>query len=313
MALAVAPLQAQNQTWDNGSANSLWDTSSLNWDVGSAWSNGNNAIFGDTGSGNITLGEDITAGDVSFVNNNSSIDYIFAGSNLTFNSNISTSGSGNITINNLLAGPGSINLNGSGNFVLTSNNFTQNNTFTGSITVGPGAILSTHLTTFSNGNLFSVLGDTTKATAVTVLDGGTFSIRSGNFTHYGNASIKLTGNGVITNGTASFGALRNAAQSVFTDQIDLTGNTTFGGINGITINGNLNVSGSNVTLTKIGGTTLTLRGSHNNVTAANLSRIIVNGASLFLGTDVAAANATIVLDGTGAGLGGYGREREHCQ
>ncbi|MGH7176057.1 MAG: hypothetical protein ACREJC_01640, partial [Tepidisphaeraceae bacterium] len=53
---AVAPTRAADVTWDNGSTNFVWDTSSLNW-TGAAWNNaaGNGAIFGATGAGAITV------------------------------------------------------------------------------------------------------------------------------------------------------------------------------------------------------------------------------------------------------------------
>jgi hypothetical protein len=59
-ALALLPLGlgqsvAGDKTWDNGSTDGLWNTSSLNW-TGAAWSNaGDAAIFGGLGQGTITL------------------------------------------------------------------------------------------------------------------------------------------------------------------------------------------------------------------------------------------------------------------
>lgn len=49
-------LRAADVTWDNGSANLLWDLSSLNWS-GAAWNNlaGDGAIFGPTGVGTINV------------------------------------------------------------------------------------------------------------------------------------------------------------------------------------------------------------------------------------------------------------------
>src|SRR6478735_11401895 len=46
---------AAPQTWDNGQANLLWDTTSTNWDAGSTWTSDNDAIFGATGVGTITI------------------------------------------------------------------------------------------------------------------------------------------------------------------------------------------------------------------------------------------------------------------
>src|ERR1035437_9601663 len=60
LCLAVATLgatgvvHAGTQTWDNGSGNSIWDTSSVNWS-GSAWTAGNDANFAGSGLGTITV------------------------------------------------------------------------------------------------------------------------------------------------------------------------------------------------------------------------------------------------------------------
>jgi hypothetical protein len=42
--LTAMAVQGQTETWDNGSGNSLWDTSSVNWS-GSTWTDGNSAVF----------------------------------------------------------------------------------------------------------------------------------------------------------------------------------------------------------------------------------------------------------------------------
>ena len=52
----AASLRAADVSWDNGSSNFVWDTSSLNW-TGAAWNNaaGNGAIFGFPGVGAISV------------------------------------------------------------------------------------------------------------------------------------------------------------------------------------------------------------------------------------------------------------------
>jgi autotransporter-associated beta strand protein len=52
--LATMAVEGQStETWDNGSGNSLWDTSSVNWS-GSTWTDGNSAVFG-SGASPITV------------------------------------------------------------------------------------------------------------------------------------------------------------------------------------------------------------------------------------------------------------------
>ena len=59
--------RAGDVTWDNGSSNFLWDTSSLNWS-GAAWNNanGDGAIFGVTGVGALNLPGPIYVNSLNF-------------------------------------------------------------------------------------------------------------------------------------------------------------------------------------------------------------------------------------------------------
>lgn len=69
IALAVLPgaARAADVTWDNGSSNFLWDTTSLNWS-GAAWNNanGDGAIFGAAGLGAITVAGPINVNSFNF-------------------------------------------------------------------------------------------------------------------------------------------------------------------------------------------------------------------------------------------------------
>src|SRR5687767_12377252 len=64
---SATSLRAADVNWDNGSGNSLWDTSSLNWS-GAAWNNanGDGAIFGATGVGAISLPGPINVNSLNF-------------------------------------------------------------------------------------------------------------------------------------------------------------------------------------------------------------------------------------------------------
>src|SRR5688572_13654774 len=60
-------LRAADVSWDNGSSNSAWDTTSLNWS-GAAWNNtgGDGAIFGAPGAGAISVPGPINVNSMNF-------------------------------------------------------------------------------------------------------------------------------------------------------------------------------------------------------------------------------------------------------
>ena len=91
MLAAFAPLQtrAAVNTWNNGSADFLWNTTSLNWAAPTTWVQGDDAIFGVTGAGTVTLGEDINV------------------TNMTFNANYIINAAGKFSTNSIItAGAG---------------------------------------------------------------------------------------------------------------------------------------------------------------------------------------------------------------
>ncbi len=65
---SASPAFAADVTWDNGSSNFEWDTSSLNW-MGAAWNNaaGDGAIFGATGVGGINVAGPINVNSLNFL------------------------------------------------------------------------------------------------------------------------------------------------------------------------------------------------------------------------------------------------------
>ena len=56
MMAVCAPSWAADYTWMSSPADALWNTTSLNWNSGEAWVDGNNAIFGSSSSKTVTLG-----------------------------------------------------------------------------------------------------------------------------------------------------------------------------------------------------------------------------------------------------------------
>ncbi len=65
-AFAQLPTRAADNTWNNGSTDFLWNTTSLNWASPTAWVDGDNAIFNATGAGTVNLGAVITAQNLTF-------------------------------------------------------------------------------------------------------------------------------------------------------------------------------------------------------------------------------------------------------
>jgi autotransporter-associated beta strand protein len=138
---------AATLTWNNGYWNSLWDTSSYNWDDGTVlWNNiaPDNAIFGTTGVGTITISGNITAGNITF----DTAGYSFSGDTLnlagatpTINTNFAFSPDsvfGNCAIYSVIAGSNGLTKTGAGTLVLCGDSA---NTFTGTTTVSGGMLV----------------------------------------------------------------------------------------------------------------------------------------------------------------------------
>src|SRR5689334_10152400 len=92
----ISGARGADVTWDNGSSNFLWDTSSLNWS-GAAWNNagGNGAIFNATGVGAINVTTPINVNSMNFAVDG----YSLSGSDITFVPGTSTQTSGVVNVN----------------------------------------------------------------------------------------------------------------------------------------------------------------------------------------------------------------------
>lgn len=112
---ATLPVVGGDLTWNNGSGNFVWSTSAVNW-TGSPWTNAtlNNAIFGTTGAGAITLGEAIQVKNLTF----NASGYTVTSNTLTLNSSVVTTNesaaiSSNLTGDSLTKlGTGTLTLSG---------------------------------------------------------------------------------------------------------------------------------------------------------------------------------------------------------
>lgn len=222
---SLAPLSvlAADQTWNNGAANSLWDAASSNWS-GSAWTNGNNAIFGATGAGAITVSGTQTVGNMTF----SAGGYSFSGGTLQFNgaTNTIATGANDVTITSAISllAEGGITKTGTGKLIINSNI-----THTGSGTFGQ---------TFDNSaGIFEIAGGNIHLTNVRLRGftaGGSFNITGGTIVLDGT----LVNRGLVT---GNAGHINVTGGSVTTNQIIVgngsSGNLTIGGTANVTLSG----------------------------------------------------------------------------
>ncbi len=108
------------KTWSNGSADSNWNTTSVNW-TGLTWSQGESAVFGPTGAPTVNLTEDVTCPNLTFYGTNYTIN-----ANTKFFTNESASGQSFITsasgttnsLNLAIYGTNSMTFQGGGTTVL---------------------------------------------------------------------------------------------------------------------------------------------------------------------------------------------------
>lgn len=66
--LYTAGVQGQDATWDNGTADFQWNTTSANW-TGAPWTNAHGAIFGTTGAGTINMAGPVSVNSLNFTAN----------------------------------------------------------------------------------------------------------------------------------------------------------------------------------------------------------------------------------------------------
>ncbi len=160
---------AMPKTW-TGQASSIWNTSALNW-TGAAWDDGNDAVFGATGGGAITVSGTRSVGDLTL----SSAGYSFSGGTLdvtkpdaantwTINNNAAISSgvtadfsAGAITGTLTKLGAGTLTLGGA----VSTTGFGTTGTGNWGITVSAGNFVLSGTSSFSNAGVFAGGGDVT--------------------------------------------------------------------------------------------------------------------------------------------------------
>ena len=198
---AAGLTHAAIQTWDNGAGDFIWG-SSLNWG-GAAWTAGNDAVFGASGVGTITVSGSQTVGtgtDTPLTFNTAG--YTIAGGTLTLPGAGYTNTivvNADATISAILTDPGTGQVIKTGTNNLTLNPGAGNTNSMGGLAVDVGTV------TLSSGTL-NVTGTTAATTATNanslIIAGGKLTIAGGTCLTF-SPSIQHGGTLTISNGTFS--------------------------------------------------------------------------------------------------------------
>jgi autotransporter-associated beta strand protein len=309
--LAIATLilsgttHAATQNWNAG-VNSNWDTTTVNWS-GSVWTNNNDAVFGATGVGTMTIASGgVSANRITF----NSPGYTISGGTLTLTGSSAIAANSDATLSTVLAGSNGLSKSGAGSLSLTGNNILTGNTthnggvldltqgvlygggYTGAtITVGSGAVLQ-----LAGGGSFGYWGGTgigalDIGAAALVINGGTVNFTGSEPIWGGNGRDFTIGNlGATFQSSRTGGALSvvGGYTGIVTDNSSLTlaGTSTSGAAFQMAITG----TGS---LVKNGSGTWTIGGS-NTYTGAT----IVNAGTLVMSGSFATSAVTVAPGAT---------------
>ncbi|MFC4993147.1 autotransporter-associated beta strand repeat-containing protein [Rubritalea tangerina] len=205
LSVPLIPLHADDLTWD-AATNTTWDLTSSNWG-GPFWNNAtpDNAIFGPTGVGTITLGEGISVGDITF----NTAGYTLSGSpDLTLSNNSTITANADATISVNMIGSGGLIKEGSGTLLMT-----QNASFTGDTIINAGTFamsrsLNGNSEVYINNGATLDLRSTniflrTSNSAGITIDGGTLTASGGNHNKFGNITMR---NGAVWTTEATAGS-----------------------------------------------------------------------------------------------------------
>src|SRR5690606_35383938 len=121
---------AADNLWTNGAADFVWDGSSANWTSPTSWVNGDDAVFGASGIGTISLGAGVSANSLTF----NSAGYSLGGTGLTL-TGASVTAAADATISAPLGG--SAGLTKAGGAILT---LSGENTYSGTTLIQNGTL-----------------------------------------------------------------------------------------------------------------------------------------------------------------------------
>jgi autotransporter-associated beta strand protein len=218
--ITCAMSHADALTW-SGPGGSTWDTgTTANWS-GSAWAAGDDAIFGATGVGTVTIASGgVSANSLTF----NTAGYTIAGGNLSLGGTITSNA--DATISSVIGGTAGLTTAGAGTLTLTSAN-----TYTGATSVGAGRLAISGATAVSGfaGNTAVAAGATLEFNNDTdarilgypmAITGAGTTVKSGAGKWYvgggdGSVNFNLSAGGLLDiqngtlqcdNGRSSFGA-----------------------------------------------------------------------------------------------------------
>ena len=183
-------------TWNNASTDSLWNGTSANWTLPTTWVDDNDAIFGATGIGAVTVSTSVAAHNLTF----NSAGYTIggnAGTVLTLNGSTPTvtvnAAGANIPLNLPIVGTQGLTINGTSTSALTLGG---SNTFSGGTFVRSGTLILNAVGVNVSGANYAV--DTIQAidTEATVKI-GTFNDGTTNIPPADGQLIRLNGAGVL--------------------------------------------------------------------------------------------------------------------
>ncbi len=332
---ASAPLEALTLTWDSSGAATTsptdgagaWDTSSLNWNNGtanSAWPNTNAdiAVFGaaNGAAGTVTVGT-VTTNGINF-NAAGTGNYLLSGGTITLDGTTPTITSrSSATIASVIAGSAGLRATGSNAATLA---LTEANTYTGTTSVNAGtlnlggatatgSINSASVLSLSGGTLsYTRTGNTTQTFASTTVDPGASAIRVvagdtlalGAITKNAGGTADFSTTGTTTTSTANVNGILGGWATINNAGVANTGGdwvANDGSGNIVTYTGYTNITGAATTGT--GPAALNWRTTGNSSIAANTT---VN--SLTAQNDFSVANgATLTVNSGGLMLRGIAR------
>lgn len=162
---------AASNTWNNQAGTFIWDTTSSNWSSPAVWADGNDAVFGATGVGIVTLGSPITVNNQTF--NVGGYTIAGNGNQLTLAGTSPTiSFTGDVTNSASIIGTDGLTIQGNG--VLVLNGDSVANQYTGSTQVKSGTVILQAPGALQDGSAYALYQVDALDAGATIILGSTF-------------------------------------------------------------------------------------------------------------------------------------------
>ncbi len=156
-ALSQVQTHAADNTWNNGSSDFLWNATSANWVSPTTWTDGNDATFGVTGVGTVSLGSAVTAHNITI--NTAGYTIAGGGNTLTLAGTTPTiTANANSTIASIINGVDGLTVQGTSELRLWGDaSAAAGNSFTGGTFVRSGTLLL-QVSNLINGTTYAIDG-----------------------------------------------------------------------------------------------------------------------------------------------------------